>query len=648
MPKRPKSGWAATAYAYANAKIEVARNTKSHHLDLSSRKSLAEIPPLNDLPNVRSLDLEGTNIVDISATANLPQLISLDLRSTPVTDISPVASLHNLRTLIIWDTEVQDISPIHALKNLQHLDAMGSKISSLQPAALLENLKIVDVTFTKVDDLSWLRNAKSLSVLRCTRTRVTSLEPLQNLIGIETLYAGALQVSDISALANLVNMKTLVLDNTQVRDISSLSRLTALSFIGLAGTPVSDIAPIAQLKELQSLDISRTAIVDLAPLAKLPKLRSLDVSGLKLESWDFLAELTSLALGAREYRNRGLTATGCKTGDNKFDEILSLANPDRTTRAVNYVRDKLGLPQLTQEQLGVSTTELLRNLQEDPLGARAVVARDAFELVSAAQEKFDDDLTVGEQAHQEVLRKAKILHDDYKGIGNQLGWKRLPETAALLLDELQRPFSDLAKRGMTLWSLSASLGSFLEQNREAKSNRASMVEPLEPNVERDLSDLVLTSASFVRMFETAKRLDAGLIDFSSPPETIEAAHELAVRAGNREVLRETDAQTIANALSATANGGQYTRRAHGFGVKTMINLVAAATAFIYGGGIKKAAEKYVEKSNLTDKATNFLLDSEAEVLTVYKDAAPDAREAIRELLLQSRTKDAPKLPLRSR
>ena len=65
------------------------------------------------------LDLDNTQVSDLSPLAALHQLEVLELNNTPVSDLSPLAALHQLERLELHNTQVSDYSPLAHLTELR-------------------------------------------------------------------------------------------------------------------------------------------------------------------------------------------------------------------------------------------------------------------------------------------------------------------------------------------------------------------------------------------------------------------------------------------------------------------------------------------------------------------------------------------------
>jgi hypothetical protein len=62
---------------------------------------VSDVSPLVGLMSLEILSLHGTEVADVSPLAEIETLKSLDLTDTPVSELSPLATLKNLRELRI-------------------------------------------------------------------------------------------------------------------------------------------------------------------------------------------------------------------------------------------------------------------------------------------------------------------------------------------------------------------------------------------------------------------------------------------------------------------------------------------------------------------------------------------------------------------
>jgi hypothetical protein len=525
---------------------------------------------------------------------------------------------------------------IAAAREATELDLSVRHLARIPSLAGLTALQLLRLESTQVSDLTPLADLPALQVLDLSRTPVSDLTPLSGLTTLQSLGLRHTAVSDLRPLSSLHALQSLNLGGTGVSDLAPLAGLVALHWLDLWDTQISDLTPLAGLAALQSLNLRSTGISGLAPLAKLIELRSLDLMGSKVTDLTPLANLTGLIEAAKG--RGGLFFANCPLVEEKLREHAGIDNPERTIKTINYLRVKAGLP----PHLPDDSDKLITALREDPLGAGTRVEGSHIVLVLDTGNQPRGNKNDMEQAYREIIRKAQLLCELCRGLDNYPEWRPLKETAKLFLQEIERPLPELGERSVTLWSLSVSLGSYLEQDRETGKNPQAFGGMLEPRVRRGLSDLVVTAANFVRNYETPRIYDAGLIDAFSPPAATKAAQQIAMRAGQRNILRYEDGIFLIGALGGKSPGGSDTRKAHGFGLKTVMNVMVTAFALIRGGGLKKAAERFVERSPLVDKLVDLFEHCGNDVNDLYEGAAPDIRETVRELVIREQKKHLPK------
>jgi internalin A len=221
---------------------------------------------------IRSLDLSGTSVTDVSPLAGLEDLQTVDLWGTGVTDVSPLAELEKLRTLDLMNTGVADVSPLAGLENLQILTLSDTGVTDVSPLAGLKDLQLLNLMNTGVTDVSPLAGLEKLRTLSLSYTGVTDVSPLAGLKKLRTLSLSYTGVTDVSPLAGLEKLRTLYLSGTGVTDVSPLAGLENLQTLYLTGAGVTDVSPLAGLENLRSLDLSGTGVTDVSPLAGLEHL----------------------------------------------------------------------------------------------------------------------------------------------------------------------------------------------------------------------------------------------------------------------------------------------------------------------------------------------------------------------------------------
>ena len=158
------------AYAEAERRIEEARRTGAEALALNGDEgskdalpALAHLPPLHDLPSVAFIDLDNTQVADITPIAQCKSLQRLFLNGTQVTDIAPIAQCEDLELLTLESTQVTDILLIAQCRNLRLLYLTNTQITNIAPIARCPNLHTLSVSGTQVADLMPLRGLTGLT-----------------------------------------------------------------------------------------------------------------------------------------------------------------------------------------------------------------------------------------------------------------------------------------------------------------------------------------------------------------------------------------------------------------------------------------------------------------------------------------------------
>jgi Leucine-rich repeat (LRR) protein len=113
---------------------------------------LSDLSPLSELKNLELLYLDDTQVSDLSPLAELKNIGTLDLSGTKVSNLSPLAELENLNVLFLMNTQLSDLSPLAKLKNLETLMGFGRLVSEEQVEELKKALPNCEIEFTTLND----------------------------------------------------------------------------------------------------------------------------------------------------------------------------------------------------------------------------------------------------------------------------------------------------------------------------------------------------------------------------------------------------------------------------------------------------------------------------------------------------------------
>ena len=248
----------------------------------AAHKGIRDITGLEQATNLRSLDLPGNEIANLSPLAGLDALGYLSVWHNSVADIAPIEGLVDLSGLNLVGNPIADLSPLSALTGLQGLSIGEVSISDLSSlVGEMRELESLELSFTGIDDLSPLAELTSLSRLLLDGNEISDLSPLSALPELVILTLSYNPVTDLSPLADL-DIGFLDLSHTRVTldDVATLPFFGQLDTLILEGLAIDDLSPFAGLRNegsYTSLHLAGNRIVDLSPLSTARGLFWLDI-----------------------------------------------------------------------------------------------------------------------------------------------------------------------------------------------------------------------------------------------------------------------------------------------------------------------------------------------------------------------------------
>ena len=139
-------------------------------------RSLSGVEYLTDL---WVLDLLWNNqIADVTPISNLTNLRSLNLGSNQIIDVTPLANLNNLETLWLWGNQIADVTPLANLTDSQYLHLQNNQIIDVTPLTNLTNLQWLTLDSNQIADINSLVNLANLRGLGLSNNRIKDITPL--------------------------------------------------------------------------------------------------------------------------------------------------------------------------------------------------------------------------------------------------------------------------------------------------------------------------------------------------------------------------------------------------------------------------------------------------------------------------------------
>ena len=103
-------------------------------LDLMFCKNIVNISCLNELNNLRMVELTGTSVDSLDVFAQHEYLYKLSCKGTRVSSLEGLEKAFRLHELSISDTEVNDLTPVENCDRLKLLSCRNTKIDETQIA----------------------------------------------------------------------------------------------------------------------------------------------------------------------------------------------------------------------------------------------------------------------------------------------------------------------------------------------------------------------------------------------------------------------------------------------------------------------------------------------------------------------------------
>ena len=234
--------------------LDFLNDLKVESLDISMNSVLKDYIPNNlKLENLRSLNISGIGLDNISFLKNAGKLERLVAEENAIKDLTPLAELKTLRTLYLDRNNISDIT---ALKDL----------ASLEELLLYKN---------NIENVDALKGKKYLYRLM-----------LNDNLGLK----------NIDALKDVPNISSIDISNTSVTDISALKDAKYLYYIALKDTKISD-GDITSF-EKSNLEVKKSNNID----KKLEIVKTEAAKYFSIKNYIFMALILMLTLtGIRSY-----------------------------------------------------------------------------------------------------------------------------------------------------------------------------------------------------------------------------------------------------------------------------------------------------------------------------------------------------------
>lgn len=264
----------------------------------ASNKEIQDISGIENLTNLKELDLSENEISDIGPLRNLTRLEQLSLAKNTISDITSLGWLTNLQELYLNSNKISNIKDLQWLTSLKILYLGQNHISDYTPVKGYyddltdKDFKISDSTIPK--DIITFKDENLEKVIRNRISKPTGdiyKSDVQNITSLDISSEG---IEDISGIENLVNLKGFDLSHNEISNISAINGLSDLQTLDLSYNRISDISILRGLNNLHTLKLNNNEISDIGIIQSLNNLKSLELSNNKISNINPLKGLTNL------------------------------------------------------------------------------------------------------------------------------------------------------------------------------------------------------------------------------------------------------------------------------------------------------------------------------------------------------------------
>jgi hypothetical protein len=291
--------------------------------------------------------------------------------------------------------------------------------------------------------------------------------------------------------------------------------------------------------------------------------------------------------------------------------------------------------------LPVFTAETWRSLtarlDQDRRGARVELKDDglfSFSRVATEADRQVAESRLTQELQLEVQRKASALQSSTIRLSDQPDWSGLAIAADMFADAVDHPPDEIAANISAIWSLSVSLGGYIEHDEDALAN--GVINSLEADVALVLRDLLSAAATWIRRFPTGEMLDDEARSFSVARREIDPAKEFFQQVVQGKLVRYPDAKAVEIALSVGDSDGTQAAKARAWGVKTVANFGTAIVlnfgGVLFAGSGKETGAGVAKYSIIAQRAQQAVVSGEKALLEILSHLPADIRVALRTTL----------------
>ncbi|CZT00495.1 probable regulatory subunit of protein phosphatase-1 [Rhynchosporium agropyri] len=203
---------------------------------------LTRIAHLEDLPNLKSLDLSFNKIKHIKNISHLTKLTDLYFVQNKISTIENLEGLTKLRNLELAANRIREIQGLETLVGLEELWLGKNKITTITGLDTLQNLKILSIQSNRIREISGLSSLPHLEELYISHNALTTLNGLESCTGLRVLDISNNQISSLKGLENMPDLEEVWASYNRIGDFKEveeeLGRKEQLNTVYFEGNPL--------------------------------------------------------------------------------------------------------------------------------------------------------------------------------------------------------------------------------------------------------------------------------------------------------------------------------------------------------------------------------------------------------------------------
>jgi Leucine-rich repeat (LRR) protein len=209
----------------------------------------------------KELNLSGVTIIqDLRPLDQLKELRVLDISSSAISDLFPIRNITSLTYLNASNTNVEDLNPLRYSKSLKQLYINNTPVSSIRVIESFDNLEVLHLEQTVIDSLPSMAALTYLKEFNCSSTNLLRLDSLKYLTELEALYFSNTSVNDLRPISTLGKLKKLDLSKTNVESLEGIQSVASLEELNIEDTDIDNLAPLEKLEHVQVIYADRAKI----------------------------------------------------------------------------------------------------------------------------------------------------------------------------------------------------------------------------------------------------------------------------------------------------------------------------------------------------------------------------------------------------